>query len=324
MKANAQLRGGARSGCYSTRFDPAFGWCADESRHTILRLNEDNDRDAFCNHAINHDKNLCYPIGVDTNGSATTVKLSIAGSIKSYRVDCNLVDAIVSQPLPVLCLPHLANQKLAGILELDLWLLASRIEALAGMHPISRSHSFLRLPEGEWLSYCYRKLRNRLSFFPPNYEFFINRTVRDLMGFCWGVSRLADVSETRSDLLTHLFIRLFKCCCHAILLSVESLVWHGYGFLCQDHEAVMKLVRVLRSQPQITKREILRKAQWLNSDNRDKLLDTLASEGLIEISERQVRALRFDEFVAEIPKRSVPDPVFTCARPKPQPKHTNE
>ena len=97
------------------------------------------------------------------------------------------------------------------------------------------------------------------------------------------------------------------------------MVWHGFGIAGCDGEDIAKLLRVLRAQPLFSKRDLLRKAQWLTSGRRDTLLESLAAEGLAEVAGSHVRPATFAEFIAGIPKRTGigPPPRFAAdpARP---------
>ena len=92
---------------------------------------------------------------------------------------------------------------------------------------------------------------------------------------------------------------------HGICLGVDALGWHGYGFDAGcSRQQVAKILHVIREARYISRRELLRKLQWLQADQRDAVLERLDHEGLVMLSDRHVSAVSAADYLRTIPARS--------------------
>jgi hypothetical protein len=160
------------------------------------------------------------------------------------------------------------------------------------------------LPPSDWLYKCLPRLRQRLVFFPESYEFFVQRTIRELNPWC---SRLAGMTARKGVTETQmkkLHEALFANCFHAVWLGVEALAWHGYGFCAGDPATTLKVLAAVRENGTISRRDLQRKLQCLQAADLGKLLTRLAQEGLLTLDARQITAVPFSEFFDGITGRT--------------------
>lgn len=317
-KQRLALLGCGRAGGYASRHDPVFGWGVDRSWHLIARLDDDTDRQTFLADARAGAKRLVAPDGLDEACRKVSVSLSVAGSIGAVGFDRQLVASVIGNALPILILPHSAGVS-TGNRAMQFSTLANMFAASAGTPELGRCDPARTLLDYSVFTDCHERILVRSRRFPPDYAFFIERTLRELFNLCWEITVRAIRKTDPEGETGRTFLRTYLNCAHAILLSVETMVWHGYGIAGDHGDDIARLLRVLRTQPLFSKRDLLRKAQWLTGDRRDALLEILAAEGLAAVAGSHVRPATLAEFIAGIPRRTgiAPPPRFAAdpARP---------
>ena len=188
------------------------------------------------------------------------------------------------------------------------------------LDPQNRTGSFRTatpcpIPQDAWIQQCNDRLRQRLPYFPCEYDFFIQRTLRELVSWvtCL-VGMLAGRDLGRKEQAVALCWDLVALTFHGVCLGVEWLGFYGYGFRneCRRLE-VVKLLAAVRGADgaTISRRELQRDLQWLKADMRDAMLERLAHEGLVTLSDKYVSAVSAADYLRTIPARSgIPAPTL--------------
>jgi hypothetical protein len=312
--ALADNHGRGRAGWYGDRRDVDYGWVTDASGHTILRLDRAEDVRQLRDDVRLHPEWLIRPTGYGAEMKDVSKKLSLAGSLPAADWDNHLADGIIHNAMPVLFLPHTASEPLItpGVLALE-WIgfalageaatsQAISVEAYQRLDPIT-------LP---WFKERITRLRERLRHFPADYEFFVMRTVRELLPCCRRlVGTTARKGNPDSEQLDLTF-DLFTTALHGVALGIEALGWHSCGFDCPvGREPILRVLRAVRERGSVSKRDLLRNQQWLTAESRDAILDVLAAEGLVMATDNEITALPFADYLHRITHRSfdgMPEP----------------
>lgn len=294
--------GRGRAGLYADRRDEDFGWFTDVSGHGILHLDRDEDRHQLKEDIRQHPERLIHPVGYDARIREETKRLSIAGSLTVRDWDCHLASGIVRNAIPVLFLPHSLQVPLVtpgdGAIE---WIgIALASEAVESRDaPVEASERIEGA--GERLT----RLRERLRHFPADYEFFVMRTLRELLPSCRRLVGILAPGGTPEAKQVELTVDLYDMVLQGVSLGVESLGWHGYGFENPGgHEPVQRVLRAIREHGSISKRDLQRNQQWLTAESRDAILTALVTEGLVAISGNEIAALPFRDYWSYIIRRS--------------------
>jgi hypothetical protein len=327
QQASLTAFGGVRMGCYSRRHDAELGWVTDETDHVILRLDSAEDHARFQEDVRGGSPRLLQPTGRNLSSAMVRKDLSVAGSLPAGQLHDDLVGGIVNRALPVLFLPHAAAQPLKTPDLMFLNLIAVRLEARSRTRS-TRSDTALPVPGLPWFQRCHARLRQRLIHFPAEYEFFIQRTIREL-GPSLGclVAVHAEKEPDRTKEACALLGGLLALAFHGVCLGVDWLGWHGYGFHagCDRQEAV-KLLAAVRGADgaTISRRELQRKLQWLQAGTRDAILERLQDEGLVILNDKHVAAVSAEDYLRSIPARSgVPAPTLRWRKPPGEPPAVN-
>jgi len=323
-QARCQAFGGDRAGLYASRRDEQFGWVADGSNHVILRLDRDEDRSKFREDVMKGDPLFLNPYGLGDSMIMAPKVLSVAGSVPADLWDVPLVEGIIERALPILFVPHCAKGFLKTAGELAMEKVAIDLENAVHRGLI---HSPVvvpgPLPSLPWFAACYARLRQRLLHFPERYDFYIQGTLRNLMDWCRRLSHWLLQADTAVDERNTLYSNLARATFFAVFHGVEALGWHGYGFApapeCSREESI-KLLDAVRKAGRLTRRNVLLKLQWLNAAKRDLMLDHLAAEGLVTLTDSQVAAVPLAEFLKAIPARSGIQPPALAATVTVEPK----
>lgn len=291
--------GGGRAGWYADRYDESFGWITDRTGHTILRLDREEDRLALRNDMRQRRDLLINPMGRDHTMRPELKQLSIAGSLPVSQWDEQIVSGVVERAMPVLFLPHTASEPLVtpGDLALDWIGIGLASEAVeANCQPVE---AWPRLggPKLEWTRGRIARLRERLRHFPADYEFFVMRTLRELLPCCERLVTIMAMNRTSADDQLNLLLDFYTMATQGICLGVEALGWHGYGFdsTC-DRGQKLRVLNAIRDRGSITKRDLLRNQQWLTAKTRDAILAAFETEGLIMLTDNEVTALPFTDY----------------------------
>ena len=270
QQASLAVFGGVRMGYYSQRHDEKLGWVTDETHHVILRLESEEDHARFQDDVRSGSRKLLQPTGSDGLSGMVKKVLSVAGSLPAAQLQDDLVGGILGKALPVLFLPHAAAQPLKTPDLMFLNLIALKLDRQ------NRTGSFRTatpcpIPQDAWIQQCHARLRQRLLYFPCEYDFFIQRTLRELIPWlnCL-VAVLAGKDLGRKEQALALCWDLLALTFHGVCLGVEWLGFYGYGFRtgCSRQE-VVKLLAAVRGADgaTISRRELQRDLQWLKAES---------------------------------------------------------
>ena len=312
--ALAQNYGSGRAGWYADRRDVDYGWVTDDSGHTILRLDRAEDLRQLRADVRLHPEWLSHPTGYGAEMKEVPKKLSLAGSMPAADWGNHLTDAVIHNAIPVLFLPHTESQPLTtpGHLALD-WIGI----ALAGQAAKSQAtpveiYQRLDLITLPWFQERLSQLRERLHHFPADYEFFVMRTVRELLPCCRLLVAITARGRTSQEEQLDLTFDLFSTALHGVALGIEALGWHGYGFECSGGQnALRRVLRAVRERGSLSKRELQRNQQWLTAESKGAIVGALVAEGLVMITDNEITALPFADYWQRIIHRSfgeMPEP----------------
>ena len=176
--------GAGRVGSYTRQYDPELGWMSDATMHLPLRLEDDMDRAAFRADVRCRAARIVNPEGYGESITLERKVLSVAGSVRADDWDEEFVSGVIDMALPVLFLPHAqeAQLKVANIKELELMAICMEQETTIASHrPVEVMDTMLL---DDWSNTCIARLRHRLLEFPPDYDFFIHATIRQLCEWC--------------------------------------------------------------------------------------------------------------------------------------------
>jgi hypothetical protein len=297
--------GGERCGNYSRRHDPAFGWVTDHTNHLILTLESEDDHARFREDVVTGADKLLRPSGFRESLDHGPKTLSIAGSVPAAHLETQLVDGIIIRALPIVFLPHVADGYLKMGDPLALSMIAVGLETEARDCPHTPVTPDLRVMGTPWFQGCLARLRQRLGLFPDGYEFFVRQLLLELGPCCERLACMVAMDGSSLDDCCALFLDLQALTFHGICLSIESLGWHCYGFdPGGDREEALKILAVIRGEGTISRRDMLRKLQWLTAENRDTVLERFEHEGLVTTTGRQVAAVSFADYFRAIPAKA--------------------
>ena len=320
-KAMADNHGRGRAGWYADRRDEELGWVTDASGHTILRLDRAEDLLQLREDLRLHPEWLIHPTGHGAEMKEESKTLSIAGSLSADDWSSQMADIIVHVGVPVLFLPHAASEPLItpGDLALEWIGFALAGEAATSQDTPVDAYQYLDLIKTMQVKEQIIRLRERLRHLPADYEFFVMRTMRELLPSCRRLVGITAMSGTPEGEQLNLTFDLFTTALHGVALGIESLGWHGYGFVSPGgHDSIRRVLRAVREHGSISKRDLQRNQQWLKAESRDAILAVLAAEGLVMTTDNEITALPFADYWQRIIHRSfggMPEPCWKgCAR----------
>ena len=287
---------------YSRAWEEHFGFITDAHDRLIGRLNEAPDRVAFRHDVLNAPNKLWSPMGIGRGLQIVPKSVAVSGTLTVDLWDEELVRGIINLGLPILFIPHTAQEPLtianAPAMESlsDLWCSA----------PGGRANTSLMLPPIDWFEAHANDTRRRLHLLPgsSNYEFAVLQVLHQLGSVCHQIAQYAcQNSEANPTHCITLYWDLHAAAFRGIALGVAALAWHGLGFDpgCPSEKAV-KVLRDLRTKGPMSVSDILRFGH-LKKEPRDLLLERLVGEDLIRVDGKTVTATTFDEFVTALHSR---------------------
>ena len=291
---------------YSTARDDQMGLITDGDNQVILRLDEPRDHEAFRGDVIENRQRLLDPHGIGGMLQMVRKSITISGSLTFDLWDAQLATSIVELGLPILHLPHLAEQPLEcnhpALYQLTLGIARGLFGVTAEPH----------FPPDDWYRQYERFLRERLHRLHGDYEFSVLRVVRELGAVCQAIARASATQGATAKQVTVLTVDLCRSALRGITLGVAALAWHCLGFDpgC-DREVALELLRYIRDQGCRTRREIRRKFPAFTAARRDEVLERLAAEGLVDLEGRSVAAVTPEGFVKALHAR----PELPMAKP---------
>ena len=319
QNAIAENHGQGRAGWYADRHDEEFGWVTDATGHSILRLDRKEDLRQFREDVRTNPAQLIRPTGYGSDMRQETKRLSIAGSLPAADWDEHLASGIVRNALPVFFLPHSAYEPLVTPGELALeWIgIALAGEAVESTATPAEAYERLDLIKPPWVKERINRLRERLHHFPADYEFFVMRSVRELLPCCRRLVSVTAPTGSPEEEQLNLTFDLFSNVLQGVCLGVEALGWHGYGFESQSHsDGMRRVLRAVRDHGSMSKRDLQRHQQWLTAATRDEILEALTREGLVMIAGNEITVMPFADYWRHILRRvfnRLPEPLWQGA-----------
>ena len=284
---------------YSNAWDEQLGLITDEDNQVILRLDAPRDHAAFRRDVLENHERLREPQGIGGMLQMARKSISVSGSLTSDLWDGRLAHSIVELGLPILHLPHLAEDPLVcnhpALYVLALAISRGRFGVTAEPH----------FPPEDWCGQYERFLRKRLHLLHGDYEFSVLRVVRELGPVCRAIARSSATEGATAEQVKALTAGLYCNALRGITLGVAALAWHCLGFDPEcEREVALELLRHLRDQGGLTRREIHRKFPAFSAEQRDRVLERLAAEGLVELKDKKVAAATQEGFVKALHARA--------------------
>ena len=295
--------GAGRAGYYAERMDGKFGCVTDSGDDIILRLDRPADHERFRNDLLHDRRRLTHPVGFNREMVPVAKAAYVAGSLAPAQWDNALVAAVVDHGLPILFLPHGAKEALTVREDpFEFSMIANMF--VAGCPPGPWGGPLPALPDTPPFTGCQAALRSRLRHFPAAYEFFILRILREFGAVASCVASYVAGPRTPEDEHRALQSDLHLTGVRAVALGVESLVYHGYGFEAgYPRDVLAGMLKFIRGKSPVAKRDVQRRFQSLDASRRDSLLEHLAAQGLVTLTDRTVTAVALADFVAALPSR---------------------
>lgn len=167
------------------------------------------------------------PAGYSDGMEQVTKRIYLSGSLSPAQWDDEVVTGVVELGLPVLFLPHAAPEVLVMPADKDFgmisWMLA---RGQLGSCPDEGTDML----ERQDFAACEQLLRSRLRHFPATYEYFIQKTVWDLITICARIVRFAGLHSSTLEDCIRVHVDLTLMCVRALTLGVESLTYHCHAF----------------------------------------------------------------------------------------------
>ena len=295
--------GDGRAGCYAELMDGKFGCVTDSGDDIILRLDRPADHERFRDDLLHDRRRLTHPVGYNGEMVPVAKAAYVSGSLAPEQWDDALVAAVVDHGLPILFLPHGAKEALTVKEDPFEFSMIGNMFA-AGCPQAPWGGPLPALPDTPPFTGCQAALRSRLRHFPAAYEFFILRTLREFGAVAACVASYVAGPRTSEDEHRALQSDLHLIGVRAVALGVESLVYHGYGFEAGcPRDVLAGMLTFIRAKGSVAKRDVQRRFQRLDAARRDSLLEQLAAQGLVTLTDRTVTAVALADFVAALPSR---------------------
>lgn len=297
---------------YAKAWHPEYGLLTDRNDEIILRLNDEQDREALEKDLQEAaPRKLVFPQGIGPDLFPATKGISLSGSVNLKQARTAI--RLVSYCQPVFLLPHLSTEplkleNLPGLGALALTWIHARIR------PVTTSP---RLPFSEWTTSCRDALRKRLALLPADYDFAIQQMLRQLDGVCDRIVCFSGHLGASEQELIPIVRDIYSRALRGMTLCVAGLSWFGTGLnLGPDCEPLREkaagILRRLRSQGPLTMNDLLKNFR-LSAKERGALLERLIEERLVRSEGKTVFATSYREFVEGLYAREEFPPVETCS-----------
>jgi hypothetical protein len=162
-----------------------------------------------------------------------------------------------------------------------------------------RARAELSLGAHEWIGEVDRRISSRIAMISANsYRFFIQRTLHEIPSVSRYLARTFCAPKTPVSEVMEYALDFQWCAMRALLISVESLAYHGMGFdpIIERNE-MLRVLDFIREKESETKRNLLRRYRKFKKDVQDRLLETLEAQGLIHTDGKRVFPVSFPKFV---------------------------
>jgi hypothetical protein len=292
--------GGGPGYRYTRAWTEQYGWLSNHDARLVLRLDQAEDRKAMRQDLLSDSEKLCEPRGIGWEMMSVSKKLAFSGSLHSGEWDDALVTQLLCKGWPVVFLPHSVITPLRT--ENKPGLHMARMKAMTDqwLRPIT---PMAILPKDPWFQYHHGYLRSRLSFMPADYCFAIERIVRELGDVCMRLAHNICCDAKNGHLTTIIGQDLFRMTLRAIVIGVAALGYHCWGFTARLRAKAMAVMHHLRTHGPSSRRDLLRRFQTMDSQDRDELLEMLENEDLIECDGRLVSAVPLSDYIERLQNR---------------------
>lgn len=303
-----RIFGCGQVGAYAERMDVDIGCVTNGYDEAVLHFDRKEDYDRFREDVFDRGRDLLNPIGYDDKLNVVRKTIYINGSIRPSDWDEALTAGIINAGLPVLFLPHSAAVDFK--LPKGSWSNLGRIaymlatEGLKG-YPIPDSRQRSSYPDDKGFNQCMDSLRQRLRFFPADYEYIILSLVREVRLVCLLFAIYLAQDGTPAKRIEPLARDLHLMCVVGITYGIRCLGYHAFGMdVGGSRSIILRLLAVVRETGVVSRREILRRCQSIDALKRDRILDLLAGQGIVRFDGRDVIAVSLEDFVRRVARSS--------------------
>ena len=293
---------------YAEAWHEHFGLITDPDDRLILRLDTENDWQAFRQDVLAQQQRLLAAGGYGAGLKFVPKHIAVSGAVTPEQWDAGFAQALMNLPLPVMLLPHAAEAPLRLPEEPLLRVLTSDLQR-AFHGPLEEPANFVQHP---WFEHYAAQFRQRLRHLPGNYEHAFQRMARQLYPACLHFAGF--VGRATGESLQELEALALDLSAHTLrgmAIGMAGLAWHGLGFDagCPQQEAA-RVLDYLRRKGPMTASDLNRKAHIDDNKLRDALVERFAQEDLVRIDGKTIRPTGFEEFVEALYARGeFPAPV---------------
>lgn len=210
--------GRARCQRYRKGWHPEYGLLTERDNHIILRLNDNEDRNGFCEDVLKDPMKLIDPTGVGPQLSEVPKGLCLSGSLTLDHWQEKLALGTLSLGLPLFPLVHPANATFEPKHRHALTYFTHRWRNA----PLSPVPTRLRLPFLDGVREEHNALRKRLAGLPRPAEFPVLQVLHQLKGVCDYIVHLACEPTTPLKEAVALFQDLYLNTLRAFVIGFAS------------------------------------------------------------------------------------------------------
>lgn len=292
--------GKSRAKKYELAWHEKLGLITNDSMHVHLRLCDDEDRKAFTGHVLSSEPDhfLRKPRGMNMELKTETKSVSVSGRLPVGMCSDDLYQQLMDLPAPYFLLPCPG---------LGLTPLGEESRLLHLVHGFAAKFAMIEpastyLPQFDWSKGYEDRIRSITHHLPGSYEFATLEFIRTLHRFCeylihYCTNQMEVSEKDKRELAYYLYLYASR----GVLVSLAGLAWqcHGMELGC-DRSKAFAMLQQIRAEGEMNRREILRSTPVRTSDVRDRLLETFATKGLVELDGKLVRPVDYDTFARRL------------------------
>ncbi len=306
--------GSARCGGYTDMWQPSLGLITGASNEVVLRLDSEADHKRFRRDVHSHPERLTTPLGWDDRLRAVAKSVAVSGSLPGKSWDTKLVTDVMMHELPVVFLPHATLEKsplqgmLSPLLAESCYISPWEPQA-PKIAPITHLPDW---PDRPWLKALETMLRSRSQFLPPGYQFFLLRTLRELIPICIKIVAQIPKELVAGDSAGLVISDLLQMTIRTMVAGVECLTWHGWGLPSGSPDwDILKALRNLRAAGPVSRK------QWGQrpGPDGDEMLEALTQHGLVDCDSQEVAAVPLKRFLENLSSSGVLPPLELLSAP---------
>lgn len=295
--ARVTAHGYGRSRRYGKAWHPDYGLLTDADDQLVLRLNNDEDRSAFCRDLLEEPGKLVFPLGIGAHLFPAPKTISISGALTTDLWSRKHAGMGLASGLPLFVLPHVADAPLraTGLSALRCF---AMIWQNARLLPVEAD---LRLPASDWVRRYHLALRERLAVSPLPAMFPTLQVIHQLDGICRRIVGVAMEPGTTDEEALALLHDLYHHTLRGLVIGVASHRWFGVGLMPgeereETRKKARRLLARLRTEGPATMTDLLKNFH-LKKHERDALLKALSGQGLLQVDGSTVAATSYRDFV---------------------------